>query len=74
MTALFTFLWARTALCYLPNSEDNIAYIGEDLSSYISGAELKEEDRELISPEENDDFLDPTVFDIGILDKEQQND
>ncbi len=64
MTALFTFLRARKALYCLPNSEDNIAYIGEDLSR---GAELKEEDRELIAPEENDDYLDPTVFDIGIF-------
>lgn len=59
---------------YLPNPADNVAYKVEDLSSYISGAELTDEDREVIAPEENEDFLDPTAFDIGILDEEQKND
>ncbi|MDM5281921.1 hypothetical protein [Peribacillus frigoritolerans] len=57
---------------YLPNPGDNIAYQVENLSSYISGADLTEEDREVVAPEANDDLMDPAAFDIGILEEEQQ--
>ncbi|CAI8944136.1 Restriction endonuclease [Brevibacillus sp. IT-7CA2] len=57
---------------YLPNPNDNIAYLVEDLSDFISGADLTEEDREVVAPE-IDDIRDPAAFDIGILDEEQQN-
>lgn len=58
---------------YLPNPNDNIAYQVEDLSSFISGADLTDEDREVIAPETNEGILDPAAFDIGILEEEQQN-
>jgi hypothetical protein len=58
---------------YLPNPNDNIAYPVEDLSDFISGADLTEEDREVVAPEMNEDIMDPAAFDIGILEEEQQN-
>lgn len=58
---------------YLPNPNDNIAYLVEDLSDFISGAELTEEDRDVVAPEMNDDVMDPAAFDIGIYEDEQQN-
>lgn len=58
---------------YLPNPEDNIAYLVEDLSDLISGADLTDEDREIVAPETKDDFLDPAAFDIGILGEEKEN-
>ena len=58
---------------YLPNPNDNIAYEVEDLSNFISGADLTDEDREVIAPEINEDIMDPAAFDIGILEEEQQN-
>lgn len=57
---------------YLPNPEDNIAYPIEDLSNYILGAELTDEDRKILAPEGMDE-LDPDRFDIGILTHEQIN-
>ncbi len=58
---------------YLPNPNDNYAYLVEDLSDFISGAELTEEDRDVVAPEMNDDVMDPAAFDIGIYEEEQQN-
>ncbi|MCP3806672.1 DUF5986 family protein [Paenibacillus sp. Lou8.1] len=58
---------------YLPNPDDNIAYLIEDLTSLISGADLTEEDREVVAPEMNEDIMDPAAFDIGILEEEQHN-
>lgn len=58
---------------YLPNPNDNVAYLVEDLSDFISGAELTEEDRDVVAPEMNDDVMDPAAFDIGIYEEEQQN-
>jgi len=57
---------------YLPNPNDNIAYEIADLSNYISGAELTDEERKVIAPEK-DDFIDPAAFDFGILDEEKEN-
>lgn len=57
---------------YLPNPADNIAYIIEDLSHLISGAELTDEEREVIAPEMAEDIMDPAAFDIGIFDEEEQ--
>lgn len=57
---------------YLPNPNDNIAYLIEDLSDYISGADLTDEDREVVAPEPNEDIMDPAAFDIGIFEDEQQ--
>ena len=59
---------------YLPNPTDNIAYKIEDLSNYISGAELSDEEREIIAPEQGHDILDPTDFDIGIFEEEEKKD
>ncbi len=42
----------------------------EELSSYISGAELTDEEREVIAPTANDEIIDPAAFDIGT---EKQN-
>lgn len=58
---------------YLPNPSDNVAYRVEDLSELISGAELTDEDRDVIAPDVNDDALDPAAFDIGIIEEEQHN-
>lgn len=55
---------------YLPNPGDNIAYPVEDLSHHITGAELTDEDRSVIAPERDEEILDPTAFDIGILEEE----
>ncbi|WP_096271250.1 spr1630 family ClpXP-sensitive toxin [Paucisalibacillus globulus] len=58
---------------YLPNPENNIAYKIEDLSEYITGAELSDEEREVIAPEQENDIIDPAAFDIGIFKEEQSN-
>lgn len=52
---------------YAPNPANNIAYLIEDLSDYISGATLTEEERLMIAPENEGDQFDPEVFDLGIL-------
>ncbi|EPY05855.1 hypothetical protein PAALTS15_17401 [Paenibacillus alvei TS-15] len=57
---------------YLPNPNDNVAYLVEDLSDLISGAELTEEDRDVVAPDMNDEVMDPAAFDIGIFEEEQQ--
>jgi hypothetical protein len=57
---------------YIPNSKDNIAYLIEDLSSYINGAELTDDDREIIAPTIGEDYLDPSLFDIGIIEDEEE--
>ena len=56
---------------YLPNPEDTIAYVIEDLSKHISGAELTDEDREVIGRELVDVLVDPSAFDIGIFKEEE---
>lgn len=58
----------------MPNPTDNIAYKIEDLSNYISGAELSDEEREIIAPEQGHDILDPADFDIGIFKEEEKKD
>lgn len=57
---------------YLPNPFDNIAYEIANLSNYISGAELTEEERSMIAPEK-EDFIDPAAYDFGILEEEEEN-
>jgi len=57
---------------YLPNPNDNIAYLVEDLSDFISGATLTEEEREIVAPEMNEDVMDPAAFDIGIYEDDEQ--
>ncbi|WP_341280591.1 hypothetical protein [Paenibacillus sp. FSL H8-0537] len=61
-------------LHYLPNPNDNIAYLVEDLSDFISGATLSDEDREVVAPESNDERIDPAAFDIGIIEKDKKQD
>ncbi|TFJ92405.1 DUF5986 family protein [Lentibacillus salicampi] len=57
---------------YLPNPDDNIAYRVEDLSDYILGAELTDEERGIIAPEPDSEFVDPEAFDIGIFEDEEK--
>lgn len=57
---------------YIPNPENNIAYRVEDLSAYISGSELTDEEREVIAPEQDNDIIDPAAFDIGIFEDEDE--
>ncbi|WP_058309092.1 spr1630 family ClpXP-sensitive toxin [Gracilibacillus massiliensis] len=57
---------------FLPNPENNIAYRIEDLSEYISGSELTDEEREIIAPEQDSGIIDPAAFDIGILEDEDE--
>jgi len=57
---------------HLPNPYDNIAYEIADLSSYISGAELTDEERSVVAPAK-DSFIDPVAYDFGILDQEEEN-
>lgn len=59
---------------YLPNPRNNIAYVVDDLSHYISGAELTDEERQIIAPEQGHDILDPAEFDIGIFEEEAEKD
>lgn len=59
---------------YLPNPTNNIAYKVADLSEYILDAELTDEEREIIAPEQGHDILDPTEFDIGIFEEEEKKD
>lgn len=56
---------------YLPNPEDNIAYRIEDLSKYISGADLTDDERKVIAPDPDSDLIDPAAFDIGIVEDEE---
>lgn len=56
---------------YLPNPANNIAYKVENLSKHILGAELTDEDREVIAPDLIDDLVDPAAFDIGIFGDEE---
>lgn len=58
---------------YLPNPENNIAYRIEDLSEYISGSELTNEERDIIAPEQDNGIIDPAAFDIGIFEEEESN-
>ncbi|KAB8130303.1 hypothetical protein F9U64_14360 [Gracilibacillus oryzae] len=57
---------------YLPNPENNKAYKVEDLSRYITGSELTDEEREIIAPEQDNGIIDPAAFDIGILEEEEE--
>jgi hypothetical protein len=57
---------------YLPNPGDNVAYELENLSDYISGADLTEEEREVVAPDANDEIMDPAAFDIGILEEDEE--
>ncbi|MBM0065437.1 spr1630 family ClpXP-sensitive toxin [Alkalicoccobacillus gibsonii] len=57
---------------YLPNPANNIAYEVEDLSHYIVGAELTDEERKVVAPDASEDLLDPAAFDIGILEEEDE--
>lgn len=57
---------------YLPNPNNNKAYLIEDLSEYISGSELTDEERDIIAPEQDNDIIDPAAFDIGILEEVQE--
>lgn len=59
---------------YLPNPRNNIAYVVDDLSHYISGAELTDEERQIIAPEQGHDILGPAEFDIGIFEEEAEKD
>ncbi|MBY7145081.1 hypothetical protein KFZ56_18855 [Virgibacillus sp. NKC19-3] len=56
---------------YLPNPDDNIAYMVEDLSKYISGAALSDDEREIVAPKPDDDLIDPREYDIGIFEDEE---
>ncbi|CDQ37960.1 hypothetical protein M948_08060 [Virgibacillus sp. CM-4] len=56
----------------MPNPENNIAYKIEDLSAYIYGAELTDEERAVIAPEQKDGIIDPAAFDIGIFEEEDK--
>lgn len=56
---------------YLPNPDNNIAYRVENLSKYISGAELTDEEREIIAPAPEKDLIDPVEFDIGIFEEKE---
>ncbi|MFC6653992.1 DUF5986 family protein [Paenibacillus rhizoplanae] len=56
---------------YLPNPTDNVAYLVEDLSDFIFGAELTNEDREVVAPEMGEEIMDPAAYDIGILEEDQ---
>lgn len=58
---------------YLPNPENNIAYRIENLSKYISGSELTDEEREVIAPEQDSGIIDPAAYDIGIFDDEDED-
>lgn len=51
---------------YLPNPTNNIAYEVDNLSNYILGAELTDEERKVVAPEQKRGILDPSAFDIGI--------
>jgi len=57
---------------FLPNSEDNVAYTVEDLSIYIAGAELTDDEREIVAPESNRDLISPEAFDIGIFEEKER--
>ena len=57
---------------YIPNPTNNIAYRIEDLSKYISGAELTDEEREVIAPDQDSDIIDPAAYDIGIIEDENE--
>lgn len=61
-----------TVMHYLPNPADNIAYLVDDLSRHISGAELSDEEREIIAPDYDRDILDPSAFDIVIIDEDEE--
>lgn len=58
---------------YLPNPNDNIAYEIENLSQYISGVELTNEEKEILAPEQYPGIVDPAEFDIGIFEEEEEN-
>lgn len=57
---------------YLPNPDDNIAYKIENLTKYISGAELSDMEREIIAPVAGHDILDLPAFDIFISDDDEE--
>ncbi|WP_027964671.1 hypothetical protein [Halalkalibacillus halophilus] len=55
---------------YLPNPENNIAYSIENISKYITGSELTDDERDILAPGQDNDIIDPAAFDIGIIDEE----
>ncbi|WP_188455507.1 spr1630 family ClpXP-sensitive toxin [Virgibacillus oceani] len=57
---------------YLPNPGDNIAYRIDNLSKYISGAELTDNEKEIIAPDTNNNLIDPAEYDIGIFQDDQE--
>lgn len=57
----------------MPNPRDNVAYLVEDLSEFIAGAELTIEDQAILAPEANEDNIDPDAYDIAIYEDEQEN-
>ncbi|UJL46330.1 hypothetical protein KFZ58_18610 [Virgibacillus sp. NKC19-16] len=56
---------------YLPNPDNNMAYMVEDLSKYISGAALTDNERKIVAPEPDDGLIDPRDYDIGIFEDEE---
>lgn len=43
----------------------------EDLSKYISGAALTDNERKIVAPEPDDGLIDPRDYDIGIFEDEE---
>lgn len=56
---------------YLPNPENNKAYLIDNLSDFISGAELGSEERDVLAPESQEEIYYPGAYDIGILSEEK---
>ncbi|KGX86084.1 spr1630 family ClpXP-sensitive toxin [Pontibacillus litoralis] len=56
---------------YLPNPNNNIAYEIEDLSAYISGADITNEERSILAPDLEYE-TDAGAYDIGIIGDEER--
>lgn len=57
----------RKVMHYLPDPLQNIAHLVEDLSSYISGAELSWEERNILEPDHVEEVIGSDSFDLGIF-------
>ena len=52
---------------YLPNPIKSIAYLIEDLSYYISGSELTEQEQKMLAPDPAEEYFEPEIFDLGTI-------
>lgn len=54
---------------YLPNPANNMVYLLEDLTDYLTGNELTEEERTILAPD-HESVFEPGIYDLDILEED----